>query len=76
MNTIVTITPNYQVHIPTKMRKMVGLDKHGPAEMMVEDGKIILKPLDDQIMKLAGKYKSKKKINVDKVRDRIDYSKL
>lgn len=40
---------------------------------------LVIKPKKSAVLKLAGKYKNlsaKKKINLDNIRDRIDYSNL
>lgn len=74
---VVSITPKWQIHIPVEIRKKVNLKKPTKVEITVEDGKIVLKPQKSKILSLAGKYKGKKpikKINLDKIRDYIDYS--
>ena len=76
MNTLVTITPKFQVYLPTKIRQVAGIDKHGRAKMMAKKGRIIIEPVIDEIMDLGGKYKSKKKVDVEKIRDYIDYSRI
>ncbi|MFA6250803.1 MAG: AbrB/MazE/SpoVT family DNA-binding domain-containing protein [Candidatus Shapirobacteria bacterium] len=75
MNRLVTITPKFQIHIPTAIRKKVGIKGHGMAKITVRKGKIILEPLKDEISVLAGKYKVKKIIPASKLREKIDYSK-
>ena len=79
MTTTIAVTQHWQVHIPKKVREAVGLKKPGRLTLKVEDDKIILSPQDSVILKLAGKYvnqKANKKINLDKIRDQIDYSRL
>lgn len=81
METSVTITPKFQVSIPVSIRKYLKMTKHGKAKIsakMVGTRKIItLEPDDSDILSLAGKYAHKKptkKIDVDNIRDLVDYS--
>ncbi|KKR59944.1 hypothetical protein A3B52_00015 [Candidatus Curtissbacteria bacterium RIFCSPLOWO2_01_FULL_41_28] len=74
METITTITPKFQVHIPVSIRKKAGLTKHGRALIKVEQSKIIIEPLKSKLMSLAGKYKVAKPIPAEKIREYIDYS--
>ena len=74
---IVSITPKWQVHIPVEIRKKANLEKPTKVEVSVKDGKIILKPKKSKILSLAGKYRGRKplkKIDLNKIRDYIDYS--
>lgn len=75
MQTLTTITPKFQVHIPVSVRKKIGL-KHGRAIVKVEKNKIIIEPIDEKkgILSLAGKFKVKNPIPAEKIRDYIDYS--
>lgn len=81
METSVTITPKFQVSIPVSIRKYLKLTKHGKATMkaMWVNGKqeMVLRPDDSDILNLAGKYAHKKpvrKVDVDNIRDLVDYS--
>lgn len=73
-----TITPRFQLHIPVSIRKAVGLKKHGKAIISVSKGKIIIEPKkESSLAKLAGSLagiKPTRKINVERIRDYIDYS--
>ena len=74
---VVSITPKWQVHIPVEIRKKAKLETPTRVEVSVEDGKIVLKPKKSKILSLAGKYRGRKpvkKIDLDKIRDYIDYS--
>ncbi|MBI2327074.1 AbrB/MazE/SpoVT family DNA-binding domain-containing protein [Candidatus Curtissbacteria bacterium] len=75
MSDYTTITPKFQVHIPVSIRKKIGL-KHGKAIIRSEKRKIIIEPIDEKkgILSLAGKFKVKKPIPAEKIRDHIDYS--
>ena len=74
MQTVTTITPKFQVHIPVSIRKKIGLTKHGKALIKAEKSKIIIEPLESKFMSLAGKYKVTKAIPAEKIRDAIVYS--
>ena len=76
MSSFTTITPRFQVHIPVSIRKKAGLTKHGKALIRAEKKKIIIEPLDEKksLLSLAGKFKVKKPIPAEKIRDYIDYS--
>lgn len=73
-----TITPNWQVHIPVAIRKAIGLTRHGRVKVEVAKEAIILKPekKGSDFMSLAGSIKAKtpKNIDLDNIRDYIDYS--
>lgn len=76
MDTLTTITPKFQVHIPVAIRKKAGLKKHGRARIRVQAKKIIIEPItdEDDFLSLGGKYKVKNPIPVEKIKDYIDYS--
>jgi len=74
MQTLTTITPKFQVHIPVAIRKEVGLKKHGKAAIEARRGEIIIKPFKSGILSWGGKFKVKNPIPAEKIRDYIDYS--
>ena len=74
MQILTTITPKFQVHIPVSIRKKIGLTKHGRAIIRAEKKKIIIEPMEFDILSLAGKYKVKNPIPAEKIRDYIDYA--
>lgn len=76
MQTLTTITPKFQVHIPVKIRRQAGLTTHGKARVSATKGKIIIEPIDGKkgILSLAGKFEVKNPIPAEKIRDYIDYS--
>lgn len=74
METLTTITPQFQVHIPTKIRKAIGLKRHGRAVIKVQRERIIIEPLPEDFRKWAGKFKVKNPIPAEKIRDYIDYA--
>ncbi len=69
-----TITPKYQVHIPSAVRKEVGLVKHGRAKIFAEKGRIIIEPSQSSILSLEGAFRVKNPIPAEKIRDYIDYA--
>ena len=73
------ITSKFQVHIPTQVREQVGIYKTTQAEIWAEDGVIKIKPKKQSILSYAGAFAGRKpvggkKINLDQIRDEIDYS--
>jgi bifunctional DNA-binding transcriptional regulator/antitoxin component of YhaV-PrlF toxin-antitoxin module len=78
METYGTITPKFQLHIPVKIRQKAGMTKHGMVKMTAQNKRIVITPVENDILSLAGKYKNKIKnpIPVEKIRDYIDYSDL
>lgn len=77
MNQIVSITSKWQVHIPVDIRNKLKLKKPSQAEIYIEKDKIVLKPKKSKILELGGSLagiKPTKPINLDRVRDYIDYS--
>ena len=79
MQTTIAITNKWQIHIPKSLRGAIGLSKPGKVAIKAIPGKIILSPTKSTIMQYAGKLHdkyNKKKINIDRARDLIDYSNL
>ena len=76
MQMLTTITPKFQVHIPSMIRKKAGLKRHGKAIIRVEKSKIIIEPIADskKILALAGKFSVKHPIPAEKIRDYIEYA--
>ena len=74
MQIVTTITPKFQVHIPVAIREKVGLKNHGKAIVKAYKGKIIIEPMRSDFLSLAGKFRVKKPIPAEKIRDYIDYS--
>lgn len=77
MTSTITITNNWQLHVPLAMREIVGLKKPGLVTVQAKKGALIIKPKKSKIMSLAGflhdKY-VKNPIDIDNIRDYIDYS--
>lgn len=69
----VTITPNFQVHIPIAIRKKAKLFKHGKAIMKIEKSKITIELVKDDFLSLGGKFKVKKPTLAENIRKETDY---
>jgi len=77
MGDTTSITSKFQVHIPLEIRKQLNLTKPTKAKIAVLDNKIIIEPLTKEtILDLKGKLKHPKGVEIEKIRDQIDYSTL
>lgn len=78
MQKTITITPSWQIHIPLQIRERLGLTKPVKARINIEQGRMIITPEKSALLSFAGKFKKhyKKKIDLEKTRDYIDYSRL
>lgn len=79
MKQTINITPKWQVYIPVSIREALNLKEPKQAEIRVEEGTIVIEPQKNPVTEMAGKYKDikpKKKVNLETVRDEIDYSEL
>lgn len=77
MSLAIAITSNWQMHIPQAMREAAGLNAPGIVMATVGPGEIIIRPQKSKIMSLAGSLHGsyiKNPINIDKIRDYIDYA--
>lgn len=68
-----TITPRYQVHIPSAVRREIGLTKHGRAHVYAEGARIVIEPSRESIISLAGMFSVKHPISAEKIRKAISY---
>ena len=78
MQTTISITSRWQIHIPKAVRQALELTSPGKIEIRAVENSLVLTPVESKILKLAGryeKYAKGKKVNLDKIRDYIDYSK-
>lgn len=77
MQTTIAITSKWQVHIPKAIRKELGLKKPGVARIQAQGRKIVITPQKSKILQMAGKYAKYargKKVDLDNIRDYIDYT--
>jgi len=68
-----TITPRYQVHIPSAVRREIGLTKHGRAQMYTEGSRIVIETSRESILSFAGAFAVKRPIPAEKIRKAIEY---
>ncbi len=80
MSQTISITSKWQIHIPVAIRQKLNLTHPSQASIKATSkGEILIKPKKGGVLSLAGKYKDlkpNKKIDVDNIRDYIDYSQL
>ena len=79
MDTTITITQQWQIYIPEKIRELLDLVNPVQAKLEVKNKSLVITPQPSTVLRLAGKYKAlaaKKRINLYKIRERIDYSQL
>jgi len=76
----INITNKWQIHIPVAIRKKLGLTHPSQATIKTTNkGEILIKPKKSGVLSLAGKYKGikpVKPVDIENVRDYIDYSDL
>ncbi|MEK7127467.1 MAG: AbrB/MazE/SpoVT family DNA-binding domain-containing protein [Patescibacteria group bacterium] len=78
MSLAIAITSNWQMHIPQAMREAAGLNAPGIVMATVSPGEITIRPQKSKIMSLAGSLHAahlKNPIDIDNIRNYIDYSK-
>ena len=68
-----TITKKHQVHIPSAVRKQIGLVKHGRARIFAERGRIVIEPVHKGILSLEGAFRVRKPIPAERIRKHIAY---
>jgi bifunctional DNA-binding transcriptional regulator/antitoxin component of YhaV-PrlF toxin-antitoxin module len=74
-DSIITITKQWQIYVPLWVRKKLDMDMPSTAEISVKNGAIIIQPRQSKFLSLKGSVKSKKgkKIDMDLLRDAIEY---
>lgn len=78
MNMTIAVTSKWQFHIPQRVRELAGFDEPSMVTMTVKKGAITIKPKRSVFLSLAGSLHLahfKNPIDIDNVRDYIDYSK-
>lgn len=80
MTTTISMTSRGQIHIPKAMREELGMYKPGMLKITLANNTITLKPVKSKFLEAAGKYahyrKGKEHIDINNIRDSIDYSDL
>lgn len=77
MQTTLTMTKQWQIYIPENIRKLLGLKKSMRLRAEVKNKQLVIIPEEDSVLKLAGSIKTPehmKDIDIDNIRDYIDYS--
>lgn len=78
MEATIAVTSKWQIHIPKSMRGVLGKKKPGQVKIKAEKNKLVISPEKSNILSLAGKfhkyYLKNKHVNIDRIRDYIDYS--
>lgn len=78
MQMVIPVTSKWQLHIPKSIRSALKISRSGRMEIKTQGNKLLLTPVESKILKFAGKYEKYAKgkgINLNKIRDYIDYSK-
>ena len=78
MTTQVTMTDNWQIHLPKKFRQSLGLFGGTVFTAVLQGETITLKPMKSDLFSVSKVTRTKakqQKIKIEKVRDLIDYSK-
>lgn len=79
MEQTITITPKWQIYLPDAIREAIKMVTPGKASIRVVDNTIIITPKKSGVLSLAGKYRArhmKTSLNIEKIRDAIDYTQL
>lgn len=79
MNSTISITSNWQIHIPKSVREKLGITTATQASLTLRGDEIIIKPKKSKFLSSAGvlnKDFQKNNIDINRIRDQIDYSKL
>lgn len=77
MTTTAALTSRWQLHIPQAARAVAGFDKPSVVTVIAKKGAITIKPKKSKLMSLAGTLHSahrKNPIDIDNLRDYVDYS--
>lgn len=79
MEATISVTRKWQIHIPKALRSALGRTKPGQVKIRAEGNRLIISPQKSKILSLAGKfhkyYLKNKNIDIDNIRNYIDYSK-
>lgn len=79
MEATISVTSKWQIHIPKALRSALGPTRPGQVNIRAVDNKLVITPHKSKILSLAGKfhkyYLKNKHIDIDNIRDYIDYSK-
>ena len=79
MTTTVSITSQWQIYLPQKIRQAMGLKYPTQAKLTVKNKKLTVTPTTSPYLKLVGKYthiKPVRPINLDRIRDDVNYTEI
>ena len=79
MEMTISVTNNWQLHLPKTIRELLGMEKPGLVKAKVERGKLIIAPKKSGLLALGGSLQHlyrKKPIDIDNIRGKIDYSQV
>ena len=76
MSVAVSMTNNWQIHIPDAIRKAMNINKPGQFIASVEKDAIVLRQKPSSFNEYFGAFRTRKKINVENLRANVDYSDL
>ena len=78
MEATVALTSRWQLYIPKEMRIVLGAKNPGSVQLKTFKNKLVVTAKKSRILSLAGKYHKyylrHKNVNVNRIRDYIDYS--
>lgn len=77
MEATIAVTSKWQIHVPKALRPALGARRPGMVKIKAEKNRLVITPKKKTILDLAGSlhhYYKKKPIDIDRIRDYIDYS--
>lgn len=66
-------TQKHQIHIPKKIRELVGIEAYTPVRVEAAGGSVLITPIRNSILGLAGTFKTKKVMSVEDIRQQLAY---
>ena len=63
------VTERGQTTLPSQVRKALGLKPHDSIIYLIEDDRVVIKPLRGDVLELRGRLKVKKKIDFKSLRE-------
>ena len=78
MEATVALTSRWQLYIPKVIRNVLGTKKPGSVHLKASKNKLVVTPQKSRLLGLAGKYHkyylAHKNVDVNRIRNYIDYS--
>ncbi len=66
-------TQKHQIHIPKKIRDIVGIEAYTPVRIATDGVSVLITPVRDSILDIAGTFKVKKPIKAEDIRKHLTY---